>query len=327
MLNAQAESHEPGPMLDLMVESRRMHETFSERLREETGLDPEYVRAGTLRVATDEAFAEKLAGAYSWQKEEGLSVEWLDADEARDLEPGLSPETLAALYFPEEGQVNSPRLVKSLALAATKMGADIFEHAPVFGFLAENGRVAGVRAPGGDINAGSVVLAGGAASGRLAAELGVELPVSPVKGEILSVEARRAPISANVWDDACYLVAKRDGRIVVGATEEVGVYDRRPTLGGVARLSSAASKLIPEMAGCPFVSAWGGLRPGTPDGAPIIGHAEGWDNLLIATGHYRNGVLLAPVTGEAVSALALGEESAVDVSPFSHRRIMEAAGL
>lgn len=326
MLNAQAESHSPGPMLDLMLESRRMHKTFSDELREETGLDPEYVWAGTLRVATDEAFAEKLESTYEWQRREGLSAVWLDADEARELEPSLSPDILAGLYFPDEGQVNSPRLVNALALAAAKMGAEIFEGAPVSGFLTDGERVVGVRSVLGDFHAGAVVLAGGSASGILAANLGVEVPVFPVKGEILSVEARRAPISANIWSDACYLVPKRDGRVVIGATEENDVHDRRPTLGGVAKLSGAAAKLVPEVGGLPFRSAWGGLRPGTPDGAPILGVAEGWGNLFIATGHYRNGVLLAPITGEIISALALGVgEASVDVSAFSHRRLSEAA--
>lgn len=326
MLNAQAESHSPGPMLDLMLESRRMHETLSEELRENSGLDPEYIRAGTLRVATDEAFAEKLTDMLSWQKEEGLSAEWLDANEVRKLEPSLSPAALAGLYFPEEGQINSPRLVNALALAAAKMGAEIFEGATVSGFLDDGERVVGVRSALGDFRAGSVVLAGGAASGTLAAGLGIEIPVFPVKGEVLSVEARRTPISANVWGDACYLVPKRDGRIVIGATEEVGVHDRRPTLGGVAKLSGAAAKLVPEVAALPFANAWGGLRPGTPDGAPILGAAEEWENLFIATGHYRNGVLLAPITGETISALALGEDARVDVSPFSPERPRERAG-
>ncbi|CAN5429159.1 MAG: glycine oxidase ThiO [Rubrobacteraceae bacterium] len=326
MLNAQAESHSPGPMLDLMLESRKMHETFSGELREHSGLDPEYIRAGTLRVATDEAFAGKLESTYEWQRREGLSAEWLDADDTRELGPGLSPATLAGLYFPEEGQINSPRLVKALALAAANMGAEILECASVSEFLMDGDRLAGLRSVLGDFHAGAVVLAGGAASGSLASKLGVEIPVFPVKGEILSVEARHpTPISANIWSDACYLVPKRDGRIVIGATEETGVYDRRPTLGGVARLSGAAARLVPEVSGLPFSSAWGGLRPGTPDGMPILGAADEWGNLFIATGHYRNGVLLAPITGEIISALALGEEPKMDVSPFSPGRLREKA--
>ena len=120
------------------------------------------------------------------------------------------------------------------------------------------------------------------------------------------------------------MVPKRDGRIIVGATEEPGVYDRRPTLGGVSRLSSAAIRLIPHLSSVPFSAAWGGLRPTTPSGKPVVGPVEGWDGLLLATGHYRNGVLLSAVTGEILSSLALDEPSPVDISPFLYERFVES---
>lgn len=128
-----------------------------------------------------------------------------------------------------------------------------------------------------------------------------------------------------MWNSACYVVRKWDGRVVVGATEEPGVYDRRPTLGGVAYLSRAAANLVPKLSCAPFASAWGGLRPGTPHGKPILGPVEGWEGLFLATGHYRNGVLLSPVTAESIAALALGESSPFDISPFLHGRFAESA--
>lgn len=327
MLNAQAESHEPSPLLDLLLESRKMHRPLSEELYERTGLDPEYVWEGTLRIATDDTFAEKLAAEHAWQREEGLSSRWLDAEEARELEPALSPATIAALYLPEDGQVNSPRLVQALALGAAREGASITEAARVTGFLTANGRITGVRTVEEKIPADSVMFAGGVVSGQLSESLGLRLPVYPVKGETLSVTARPAPVRANVWDDCCYLVPKKDGRVVVGATEEPGVYDRRPTLGGVARLSGAAADLVPALSRAPFAHAWGGLRPTTPDGYPILGPVGEIQNLFIATGHYRNGVLLAPITGEILSALALGEIPPVDIRPFSPERFAERGNL
>ena len=325
MLNAQAEAHGPGPLLDLMLLSRQMHEPLGEELYEATGLDPEYVWDGTLRVATDEPSSETFAAEYSWQRERGLTARWLDADEARELEPNLSPETVAALYLPQDGQVNPPRLVQALALGATLMGAEITEATYVSEFVVEGRRVTGVRTVRGEIPAGAVVLAGGAMGGLLSDQLDVHLPVHPVKGEILAVNARPVPIRTNVWDDRCYVVPKRDGRVIVGATEEPGVYDRRPTLGGVAYLSQAAVNLVPELSRAPFASAWGGLRPGTPDGRPILGPVKGWEGLFLATGHYRNGVLLSAATGESIAALALGEAPSVDVSPFSQERFAESA--
>ncbi|WP_273888430.1 glycine oxidase ThiO [Rubrobacter naiadicus] len=320
MLAAQAEARGPDSFLDLLLESRKMHRKLGAELYEVTGLDAEYVWEGTLRVALSEAHAEDLSEALRWQREAGLSARWLDGAEVRELEPALSAGISGALYLPEDGQVNSPRLVRALALAAARNRAEVSEGEPASGLIRQRNRIAGVRTARRKIAAGSVVVCGGVASGTLARHLGIRLPVAPVKGQILSVETTTPPITSNVWDEECYLVPKRDGRVIVGATEEPGTHDRRPTLGGVAGLAGAAIGLLPHLARRPFAGAWGGLRPGTPDGRPLIGPAGDPEGLLIATGHYRNGVLLAPITGDAVSALALGEQPAVDLSPFSPLR-------
>ena len=325
MLAAQGEAHEPGPLLDLMLKSRALHGPLSKALHDETGLDVEHVHAGSLHVAVGEDSREKLAAKYSLQREQNLPAEWLSADEAREMEPALPVDLTAGLYLPEDAQVNSPRLVRALAFAARSRGARIEEVTRVTGFLTEGSRVTGVETPLGTFPAGAVVLAGGVFGSSLSRELGVRLPIHPVKGEILTARPDPAPIRANVWSSRCYLVPKRDGRVIVGATEEPDVYDRRPTLGGVADLSGAAAETIPALARAPFESAWGGLRPGTPDGYPIIGPTEDWEGLLLSTGHYRNGVLLAPITGDAIAALALKEESPVNVSPFSPGRFADHA--
>ncbi len=131
-----------------------------------------------------------------------------------------------------------------------------------------------------------------------------------------------SPITANVWDvNNFYMVPKKDGRVIIGATEEPDAYDRRTTLGGVSQLSQAAVNLVPALSNALFVDTWGGLRPGTPTGQPILGPVEGWESLLLATGHFRNGVLLSVVTGQIVSALALGEEPPIDVSPFLYESL------
>lgn len=325
MLAAQSEAHKQGTFLDMMVKSRALHGPLSEALYDETGLDVEHVRAGSLHVAFDEDSRKKLTAKYSLQREQNLAAEWLGADEVRKLEPSLPLDLLSALYLPEDAQVNSPRLVRALAFAARSRGARIEEATRVTGFLTEGSRVTGVETPLGTFPAGAVVLAGGVFGSSLSKELGVHLPIHPVKGEILIVKSGPTPIKANVWGSRCYLVPKRDGRVIVGATEEPGVYDPQPTLGGVGELSRAATKTIPALARAPFESAWGGLRPGTPDGRPVIGPVEDWEGLLLATGHYRNGVLLAPITGEAIAALALKEESPEDVSPLSPGRFADHA--
>jgi glycine oxidase len=320
MLAPQSEANEPGPFLDLLLAGRNLHAPLAEELLEETGLDVGYVRAGSLHVAPDEESREDLLTKYSWQRELNLHAEWLEEEEARELEPALSPRVAAALYLAEDAQLNPPQLVRALAEAARSRGVRIEEGTPVTGLALGGDRVAGVETQRGNFPAGVVVLAGGASSPALACGLGVDLPVYPVKGQILSAVADPAPITANVWGEGCYLVPKWDGRVVVGATEEPHVHDRRPTLGGVAALAAAAARTVPGLARAPFGGAWGGLRPTTPDRRPIIGPVEDREGLLIATGHYRNGVLLAHATGHIVAALALGEEPPVDVSPFSPHR-------
>jgi glycine oxidase len=227
--------------------------------------------------------------------------------------------------MPGEGQVNSPRFVQALALAAIQQGAEVTEYERVVGLSTEQGKVTGVCTVREDVPAASVVLAGGSTSGSLLREIGLDLPVHPVKGEVLTVMARTAAVEANVWNDRCYLVPKRDGRVIIGATEETGVHDRRPTLGGVAKLSRPAAELLPGLAGATFAGAWGGLRPGTPDGLPILGPVDGLEGLFLATGHYRNGVLLAPVTGDVLSTLALGNAAPADISSFSYQRVVKIA--
>lgn len=325
MLNAQAEAREPGPFLDLLLRGRSCHRDLAGELYEASGLDPEYVWSGTLRAARSREFEERLRETCAWQREEGLPVWWLSGEEARELEPTLSPGVRAGLYLPEDGQVDSPRLVEALALAAVRRGVELREATNVTGFSTEGDRVTGLRTGGEDIPAGTVVLAGGAESSGLAAELGLRLPVRPVQGEVLTVTARPAPVTANVWDESCYLVPKRDGRVVIGATERPGVRDRRPTLGGVAHLSGAATGLVPALDEAPFTGFWGGLRPGTPSGHPVLGPVEGLEGLLLATGHSRNGVLLSATTGELIAALALGETPPADISPFLYERHLEVA--
>jgi glycine oxidase len=323
LLAAQAVGHEPGPFLDLLLRSRGLYEPLSQELRDLTGLDVEYIRAGTLQVATNAERAEVLVEAHSTQRQQGLLVEWLEAREVRELEPNLHTDITAALYAPEDAQVNPPRLVQALAFAATLRGTQIMEAVRVTGFVAGRGKVTGVRTAQGTVSAGTVVLAGGVLSPLLLNEIGVSIPVFPVRGEIVTVNARPVPIKTSIMSAGLYLVPKRDGRVVIGSTEAPHVHDRRPTLGGVASLSKAAVQLIPQLSHAPFLAAWGGLRPGTRDGHPILGPVGDWENLLLATGHYRNGVLLAPITGQIISALALGESPPIDISPFTHHRFVD----
>lgn len=321
MLAAQGEAHEPGPLLDLLLQGRAEHRRLADDLIGFTGRDVGYVWEGTLRVATDEASRAELSEEHAWQRDCGLDARWLEQDDLRGLEPALSADAVAGLYFPQDGQVNPPQLLEAMRLGIASAGSWVREYTRVTGFLRDRSRVTGVRTTSGDVHAGTVVLAAGIDSEPLASQLDVALTLNPVKGELVTVRARPPPIRTNVWDaERLYLVPKRDGRVIVGATEEPGVHDRRATLGGVSRLGRAAMGLVPGLADALFVEAWGGLRPGTPSGEPILGAVDGLEGFLLATGHFRNGVLLSAVTGSAIGAMALGEDSPVDLRPFRHGR-------
>lgn len=325
MLSGQAETEEPGPFRDLMIRGREYHRTFASELREVTGLDPGYVWDGALRTATDEATREKLLEQRFWHEEANLPSEWLEGGEVYELEPALSKEVIAGLYLPKDGQVNSRPLVQALAIGAAQKGARILEFTQVTGLTVEGERVIGVCTTKGEVSAKAIVVAGGAFSGLPLQQLGVALPLYPVKGQMLVTNMWPSPIRANVWDSGnFYVVPKRDGRVIVGATEEPDVYDPRPTLGGVAELSRAAVDLVPRLSEASFVESWGGLRPATHSGYPILGPVDGLEGLLLATGHFRNGVLLSAITGEIVAALALREPSSVDIAPFLYDKLKDA---
>jgi glycine oxidase len=261
MLSGQAEAEKPGPYRDLMIRGREYQRNFASALHEVTGLDTGHVWDGALRTATDDATCEQLLKERSWNEKGNLPYEWLNGREVRKLELALSAEIVAGLYLPEDGQVNPRVLVQALATGAALKGTKILEFTHVMGFTVEEKRLTGVRTTKGEVSAKAVVLAGGAFSSVPLQQLGFALPLYPVKGQMLVTNMWPSPIKANVWDSGnFYVVPKKDGRMIVGATEELGVHDPRPTLGGVAELSRVAINLIPSLSEASFVECWGGLR-------------------------------------------------------------------
>ncbi len=279
MLSGQGEAEGPGALRELLLRGRDYHRTFGPQLYEDTGLDPGYAWNGALRTATDEASREVLVEEHSRHEERGLSSRLLDGDASRELEPALSREVVAGLHLPEDGNVNPPQLDRAMAEGATKHGAEVREFDGVIGFLTRGSRVIGVRTARDEgVAAAAVVLAGGHASDGLLRTLGVGLPVYPMKGQLLETRISPAPISSNVWNHGTfYLVPKRDGRVIVGATEEPMVRDRRPTLGGVADLSRAALALVPALADALFLRSWGGLTAVCVSIDPLVCAADSLD--------------------------------------------------
>jgi glycine oxidase len=316
MLSPLAEAAGPGPMLDLLLAAREMYPAYLEALREETGTDCGYSAAGTLYLALREEDEPELAERFAWQSAAGLAVERLDAAATREAEPGVSPAVRMALRFPGDHQVDNRALGAALWSAARSAGAEFRLGARAVRLLCEGGRAAGVAlADGGRIAAGAVVLAGGAWAGRLEG-LPRPVPVEPVHGQLAAIESV-PPLFRHVVDTPrCYLVPRGPGRVIVGATVEHTGLRKAVTPWGLMRLLGAAVEAAPALEHAPLAEFWSGLRPGTPDDLPILGPDPGLPGLVYATGHYRNGILLAPLTGEAVGGLLAGEGWPAELEAF-----------
>lgn len=307
MLAPISESHGEGPLLRAGLASLALFPALVGELRDASGIDPEWVASGCLRVPADDAEAEAFARRA--RSDAALGLAWLEPGEVARLAPGLAPGSRArgALFCAREAHVRSPQLTRAFAAAAAAHGARIETGVEARGLLRSGERVTGVATSAGERPAGLVVLCPGSFAASFAAWIGPEarIPVEPVRGQIVALEAC-AP-RCIVWGPGAYLVPKLDGSLVVGATVERVGFDARPTAGGVESLLAAARALLPESAGARFLGASAGLRPDTPDHLPLVGPWPSAPGLVIATGHYRNGVLLAPLTGQLVADGVLGK--------------------
>jgi glycine oxidase len=309
-----------GAFLDLARASLPLFEPLAARLRDLTGTDVELRRPGLVHVALDEAEAARLSETAARRRAEGDEVRWLDASDARRLEPALSPRVLGALHDPAPWQVDNARLTRALADLARDRGAEFRLGRAATGFLREGARVTGLETEAGPVPAGVTVLAAGAWSAGLAATLGLVLPVRPVKGQMIETRLPLGRLNALVWAADVYLVPRASGRVLVGATVEEAGFDTRVTLGAVASLAQAACGAVPALAGAGVARAWAGLRPGTPDGLPVLGAVAGVDGLVLATGHFRNGILLAPITARLLADLILDGRTTPLLAPFTFAR-------
>jgi glycine oxidase len=316
MLAPLAEASASSPFVDLGLASLDLYPKVVAALREETGLDAELHGPGMLRVALSDAEAATLETAWTWQQTVGLPLEWLDGGAAHRVEPALSPSVCAAVLSPTERHVEPRRLARAFALAAGRRGVEIREGTAVTGFETRGTRLTAVITDSTRVSCGTAVLAGGAWVAESAARLGVPLPVLPVRGQILALTCMPPPTRHTIYARAGYLVPKADGRVVVGATEDDAGFDARPTAGGLAALLGMAPTLVPALASAPFESAWAGLRPATVDRLPLLGPLPGWENVTVAAGHFRNGILLAPISADRLASQILHGELDPLLEPF-----------
>ena len=301
MLAPQSEMSEPGPYMDFCLESKRLYRDVVERIRDRTGVDPQYRTEGMFYLTLTEEDERTVADRVRWQRRIGLDAQMLGADEIREAEPNATAEFRSSAYFPEDHQLDSRLMTRGYAVAAKQQGALLLEYSPVLGLLTESDRVIGVELPSEKWFADRVVLAGGCWSGLLAG-LTRPVPTYPVKGQMLLLETASPLFDHTLHGPDVYLVPRHDGRVVVGATEEhESGFDKSVQAGAVTELLGRAFELVPALRHAKLIDSWAGLRPGTPDRRPVIGPG-GLEGLVLATGHFRNGILLAPITARLITA-------------------------
>ncbi len=298
-------------LLRMTLDSRTLYADFVAELEAASGLSTGYRHQGALHVALDRDEAAELQRVHELQRSLGLDAEWLSPRRCRELEPGLSPSCNGGVYAEGEAVVDPRLLAGALLAALAGKGADVRTGTRVAEALFEGERIVGVRTDGGEeLRAATVVLAAGAWSGQVEwLPEHARPPVRPVKGQIVELRALDgpAPCERIIGAERVYLVPRADGRLIAGATVEEQGFDTRVTAGAVHEILREAYRLVPEVAELELLEAAVGLRPGTPDNLPLIGPG-GIDGLLWATGHFRNGVLLAPLTAAAVADLLEGGE-------------------
>ncbi len=319
ILSPGVEAVEPGPFYELCRASLARYRTFAHDLVAETGLDVGYRDGGTLEVALDDDHAQLLAARAERLERHRMPAEILDDAAARRLEPGLSPQTRGALFFPDEASIDPRLLSRALYLAAHGAGAR-FRPGQVHRIVQEGGRAVGVDHESGRIASDAVVLAAGAWSALVEGSGLRPTHVRPVRGQIALLDTRPRLLSRVVFSGKGYVVPRADGRVLCGSTmEEVG-FERAVTAGGIHDVLELAIEIAPQLARAPILDTWSSFRPASPDGWPILG-AAAIPGLWYATGHTRNGILLTPITADAISAAVLGNAPPVDLAPFSPQRL------
>ena len=285
-------------------------------LAEDSGVDPEWTPSGLLVLDTEERDT-----ALAWAAGAGVGLESVDAVRALSLEPRLAPAevdaSLGALWFGEVAQVRNPRLVRALRGSLDRRAIEVREHTEVTGLAVRAGRIEGVKTPNGVLAAPKVVVASGAWSARVLAEVGLALDVEPVRGQMLAFRAEPGLVRRMVLGRERYVIPRRDGRVLVGSTLEYVGFDKGTTDDARGALYKEALRLIPALAECEVEHHWAGLRPGSPTGVPFIGAHPAIDGLFVNAGHFRNGVVLAPASARLAADLCLGRTPILEAGPYA----------
>lgn len=318
IIGAQVEAHADGPLFELALASRKLYPAWARELARETGIDIEFRASGVMRVESTARALARLEREHAFQRA-SARVERLDKRALEARVPGLA-SVAGAVAFPEDGRVDPPKLLRALRIAAERAGVEFRSGAYVARVILEDERARGVMlGDGSRVEAKHVLVAAGSWSSLVH---GVPLPeggVLPARGQIVELTLPVPITSWVVFGPRCYLCPRDDGRVLIGSTLEFVGYRREVTARAVRDLLDAAIELVPALGDATLSGTWSSFRPFIKGGLPALG-ATRFQNLWLATGHHRNGILLAPVTAKLLSALVLGKRPPVDVRPFSALR-------
>jgi len=319
MLLPQVESATKGDFFTLSCRSRDLYASFAAALRDETGIDVELDTTGTLYLALNSSDQEEIEKGYYHQNQAGLPVELLSAKAARDLEPCISESATGALLFPKDIQVENRRLLNALANSISNLGVTVLTGTNVDSLVMEGKRLIGVQTRSGTIHCSAAVVAAGSWSTFIKH---THCSIEPVRGQMVCFEAKPQLTRHILFSRRGYIVPRRDGRLLAGSTSENAGFAKCVTAGGISSILTNAHEISPAVSNLPVIDTWAGLRPRAADGLPVLGPCVEIDGLFYATGHYRNGILLAPVTGELISEAIVNGVASPLLAPFSPERFL-----
>lgn len=320
MLAPQAESDKIDDFFRFCDESNKLYPQFAAEIFAETGVDIELESSGTLYLALTENDSKEIRQRFEWQKKAGLAVEHLTAEETRKAEPFVSPDVREALFFPNDRQVENRKLVAALQLFAELNEIELVTNAEVKNLRQRGGRIVGAETETEKFSAEKVVLATGAWTSLIKIDDFVLPPVKPIRGQMLCVKTVKRLFSHVIYSPRGYLVPRLDGKILAGATVEDVGFDKQITESGINFVLENALEITPSLANLEVIEKWSGLRPLAADALPILGRFPEIENLFIATAHFRNGILLAPITGAIVAENILNNTASEYLKIFSPTR-------
>jgi glycine oxidase len=318
MLSPGPDSPDALPLVPLAKESMRVYPEYVAAIEALSAKRTAFARNGAIEIFTSplgEAERNKMVTEF---RALGIAIDPISLDTAREAEPSLGPAARAAAWLPQEATIDPRLLTQAVLAAAQRRGVEILPDSPVTSVRLDGNHCAGVVAAGTTIAAKCVIVAAGCFSGSIA-WLARYSPTRPVRGQILALRPKGAPIARTLRSANGYLVPRPDGRVIAGSTLEDAGFDKHVTPAGVQRILAGVMELVPGLATAQLIDSWAGLRPGTPDNLPILGPTD-VRGLYMATGHYRNGILLAPATARLLSDLVLGRTAALNIEAFSPLR-------